>query len=503
AVARLTPFPDIGVAPLRVQLNGNSSNAKPGMVGVYSWDFDGDGTADESGSDPQATHIYADQGTYSPRLAIESDHGEQAETQDEVTVYEPWAHSWGGGMNDYILAVASSDQAVYAAGSTDSFSEGSTRSGLLLKYGLDGTFHWARAWGGPGLDVFNGVAASGSSIFTVGSLNSFGAGSRDLLLQRWDEDGNLVWTRTWGKDSTDMARDVTVRGGVVYVCGKSHSMLDPIGDALLMAWDFDGNLLWSRLFGTGGFHDEAQALDTGHDFSIGKTMIYVAGQTRAYGSDNDKVLYAQFDEDGTQLSQQSWDNGDNTAGRAISVSGLFGGSRFIAAEITANFQFSGLLLEVAQDPLAVSWDIGSGTVTPYGIHRFADSLYVASYAHDQDDTPVGLLCEFSTEGALLDSRMLRAESGTIGFYALAGFPGGGLVCGGRFEASLGEWLPVAVSTTPSPILWADRETTAYDPEPLNPVTASIDQPAKEVIEGVHDTPAGESILDALVAAVEL
>ncbi|MHA1698954.1 MAG: hypothetical protein ACTSWN_08965, partial [Promethearchaeota archaeon] len=65
---------------------------------------------------------------------------------------------------------------------------------------------WNRTWGGSDGDYGYSVWGDGSYIYTCGYTYSFGAGSADLLLVKWDPDGNQVWNRTWGGSSSDYGR---------------------------------------------------------------------------------------------------------------------------------------------------------------------------------------------------------------------------------------------------------------------------------------------------------
>ncbi|MHA1698274.1 MAG: hypothetical protein ACTSWN_05480, partial [Promethearchaeota archaeon] len=92
-------------------------------------------------------------------------------------------------------------------------------------------------------DRGNSVWGDGSFIYTCGHTWSFGDGSDDLLLVKWDPDGNQVWNRTWdgssswGGSSSDYGKSVWGDGSYLYTCGYTESSGAGSADLLLVKWD--------------------------------------------------------------------------------------------------------------------------------------------------------------------------------------------------------------------------------------------------------------------------
>jgi len=174
------------------------------------------------------------------------------------------------------------------------------RSGLLLLLAVvltagcgkreDENLGTSRMWGGADDEMFMGVAADGAgNLYAVGYTKSFGAGTdRDVLVVKFDSNMNEVWARTWGGNSDEAANAVAVVGSVVYVVGLTHSWGSGSSDALLMAWDTDGGLLWSRTWG-GGQAEELHAL------YVNGTDLYAAGDTESFGAGQKDGLLLKYD----------------------------------------------------------------------------------------------------------------------------------------------------------------------------------------------------------------
>ena len=74
--ARITANPASGPAPLAVDFSGSTSTDPDGDALTYRWDFDNNGTWDQTGG-VTATHTYA-AGTYTARLEVDDGHGHTA-----------------------------------------------------------------------------------------------------------------------------------------------------------------------------------------------------------------------------------------------------------------------------------------------------------------------------------------------------------------------------------------------------------------------------------------
>jgi hypothetical protein len=65
------------------------------------------------------------------------------------------------------------------------------------------------------------VWVDGTGIYTVGETTSFGAGSSDIAIVKWDAAGNQVWNKTWGDSSVESGWSVWGDGTSVYTCGST------------------------------------------------------------------------------------------------------------------------------------------------------------------------------------------------------------------------------------------------------------------------------------------
>jgi len=143
-----------------------------------------------------------------------------------------------------------------------------------------GQIEWIRQFGTAMSEDAFAIAVDVTGVYvagrTLGSLpGQTNAGYSDAFVCKFDSQGNMLWTRQFGTQTADDALAVAADGSNVYVAGGTSGTLPGQtnhggSDAFLRAYDEKGNELWTRQFGT-SLSDGASALVT-H-----ATGIYVAG----------------------------------------------------------------------------------------------------------------------------------------------------------------------------------------------------------------------------------
>ncbi|MCH7472939.1 PKD domain-containing protein, partial [bacterium] len=291
--------PKVGLPPLEVNFNASGSTVDVGTIVNYEWDLDGDGTYEQdTGLTATASHTYGDTGEFTATVRVTSSYGVQATASDTVKGVAPWIHSWGGSKYEEILRIAfDGGDHLYAIGNTFSYGAGNFDV-LLLKYTVEGELVWAKAWGGPINDAGRDLAFDGNgNLITLGHTYSYGSGRSDVLVQKWTSEGEVLWSRTWGGVEHEFVDAVAVSAGAIYVLAQTESYGDGNGDILLLKYDLDGNLLWARTWGGPGI-DDPKDMQTVYNFIAGTTTFLITGSTTSYGGGNHDVLYLRFTESG-------------------------------------------------------------------------------------------------------------------------------------------------------------------------------------------------------------
>ena len=91
--------------------------------------------------------------------------------------------------------------------------ENGNANATLIKYNSSGSLQWERHWGGVNTDYGKGGCTDlANNIYLVGSTRSLGDDliNGDCFIVKFDENGSILWNRTWGTASGDSASDVVV-----------------------------------------------------------------------------------------------------------------------------------------------------------------------------------------------------------------------------------------------------------------------------------------------------
>jgi hypothetical protein len=180
---------------------------------------------------------------------------------------ELWTRQLGSAEGDFVRSVAL-DRAgnIYLAGVTLGTLAGQVHAGaadaFVYKYDPSGSVVWIRQFGTAADDEAFGVAVDRAGNvyvtgFSVGSLSGQPtAGGPDTFVRKYDSSGRELWTRQFGSPGEDLAYSAAVDGvGHVYVTGLTAGTLPgqvSAGgvDAYVRKYDRDGNVVWTRQFGT-------------------------------------------------------------------------------------------------------------------------------------------------------------------------------------------------------------------------------------------------------------
>ncbi len=169
-----------------------------------------------------------------------------------------------------IAGAASPEGGIVAAGqanSNDGDFAGQNKGAcdaFVAKVAPNGNLVWAKLLGGTQCDLFEaiwplstgGYLAGGETASNDGDITTFLGGQSDMFLARLDENGNVVWKKTFGGTGVDRCLDLwkTIDGNFIVV-GETESTdghfpaTHGSRDVVLMKIDLNGNILWAKTFG--------------------------------------------------------------------------------------------------------------------------------------------------------------------------------------------------------------------------------------------------------------
>ncbi len=168
-----------------------------------------------------------------------------------------WSKSYGGSENDWIGNVITTfDNNLFLTGFTCSFNETHSEDVWLLKTNLNGDTIWTKTYGGNQNDWGRAAVQCADSGFCIAAnTETFGNGGTDAWLIRTDENGDSIWTKTFGGAEDDWlyaAIDETNSKKIV-AGGGTHSFGNGDADGWLIETSASGDSLFMRTYGGESF----------------------------------------------------------------------------------------------------------------------------------------------------------------------------------------------------------------------------------------------------------
>ncbi|MEL6865395.1 MAG: hypothetical protein AAFP19_13300, partial [Bacteroidota bacterium] len=107
---------------------------------------------------------------------------------------------------------------------------------------------WTQSYGGPAYDeAYDCHAKDDGSLLVLGNTQSFGAGGFDIWLLQLDGNGELMWDKTYGGPFADLAYalEPTADGGYL-ITGRKNELTGTEEDIYLLKIDAEGEEQWSQ-----------------------------------------------------------------------------------------------------------------------------------------------------------------------------------------------------------------------------------------------------------------
>ncbi len=171
------------------------------------------------------------------------------------------------------------------------------------------SYDWNMTLGNPTPVVYTGIARDASGkLYVAGYRDNFdkapiGSWNMiDIILQKYDQSGNLIWDKTWGNDDVlDYCYAITLDSeNNIYLAGAVWNVVEWDYNMSLMKFDSEGTYQWHVLWG-----------GTDRDYAYGIALdseenIYIAGHTRSYGAGDYDFCMVKFNNNGVYQWDQTW-----------------------------------------------------------------------------------------------------------------------------------------------------------------------------------------------------
>ncbi len=210
-----------------------------------------------------------------------------------------WTKTFGGIYDDKGYSMQQTiDSGYIIAGMTWSFGAGDNDV-FLIKTDENGDTLWTKTYGGTEKDYGYCVQQTNDNGYIITGLTwSFGAGSDDIYLIKTDENGDTLWTKTYGGVYWEYGKSVeqTNDNGFI-ISGITWSYCIGYGDVYIIKTDENGDTLWTKTFGDSSW-DYGRAIHQTND-----NGYIIAGETQSFGAGAGDVYLIKTDENGNVITK--------------------------------------------------------------------------------------------------------------------------------------------------------------------------------------------------------
>lgn len=309
-----------------------------------------------------------------------------------------WQYSYGGPELDYAQVISNcSDNNILVGGHTHSFGAGSTDI-LLLKFDLEGNILWQKAYGTYDDNAIASLLPTDDGGFLVGGWSYLGAGkSHDAVAFKTDSEGNVIWQKHYGSVNYEGIKDIikTKDGNYIFL-GLTSSELSQF-DILVVKIDANGNIIWKKTISGPRNENPVNIIDNDDKYLI-------IGTSDSFASDDSKDIFIiALDDDGNFLWGLNYP--DNFETTLVSAS-KFGTNKILAIGNShpKNIWQSDMLVAIFNlDGEFINGKLYGGTdnelgfaLTPFETNSFLAGGYSYSFSNGNSDVLL-----ISTDEALL------------------------------------------------------------------------------------------------------
>jgi len=230
-----------------------------------------------------------------------------------------WQRTYGGAGDDVGYAVAETPDGGYiVVGYTYGDEQGFDTDVYLIKTDAKGRALWEETYGEDKDDKGYAVqAVPGGGYIIVGYTTvRWGFGSRsqldsDVYLLRVDEDGGVLWEKTYGGELVERGRALQATSDGGYIIAGYTVSDEGDADFYLLKTDGEGRTLWTKIYG-GMEDDEAYSVQETSDGGY-----IVAGYTKSSDEGDADLYLLKIDAEGDLLWAGTYGEADDDVGHAV------------------------------------------------------------------------------------------------------------------------------------------------------------------------------------------
>ncbi len=214
-----------------------------------------------------------------------------------------WTKTIGGTGDEQPNAMKSTNDNNYIiAGSTTSFGAGNSDV-YLLKVDQNGDTIWTKTYGG-NLDdqAYDVIQTSDNGFIVIGGTMSYTSGFSSVYAIKTNANGDSLWTKTYEKKNANAGSSVIqLTDGGFFIVGQTLlPRQNNTSDCYFIRTDISGDTIWTKTYGGSNYDGAFLAIET----SAGN--IIVSGTTKSFGAGGNDIFLSMFNSSGNEIWMKTY-----------------------------------------------------------------------------------------------------------------------------------------------------------------------------------------------------
>lgn len=208
-------------------------------------------------------------------------------TQNGDTI---WTRTYGGTDWEFLhSATETANQNYVFAGETHTNTNGETDAWFFKTNG-NGSLIWSKTFGADSSESLNSIIETSDSNYVMVGYTTAGSSNKDILIIKTDANGDTIWVKQYGGAQDDYAtRVIETQDGNYVIGGNTKSFTVGEFDMYIMQVNQNGDSLWAHSFG----QNKDDILNALHQSNRGD--LYISGWTDNTVSKKKNVLWYRTD----------------------------------------------------------------------------------------------------------------------------------------------------------------------------------------------------------------